>query len=166
MIKKQCSCCLSPIHNDNGKYIYIEMLQNATFTTLLNSQDLWNLWNASVYMHIYYLLENTQQCKLPLSNYMGPLSMEMVKQTAVQPVSTGKFALHKKNRAIKRGLGRKNRAGKKSQRIRNEKCAMCAWHHWNSIGANPVRYRCEFATSKTPQIRTVCVMSLTDILWV
>ena len=38
--------------------------------------------------------------------------MEMVKQTAVQPVSTGKFALHKKNRAIKRGLGRKNRAGK------------------------------------------------------
>ena len=21
MIKKQCSCCLSPIHNDNGKYI-------------------------------------------------------------------------------------------------------------------------------------------------
>ena len=35
------------------------------------------------------------------------LIMEMVKQTAVQP--------HKKNRAIKRGLGRKNRAGKKSQ---------------------------------------------------
>ena len=88
------------------------MLQNATFTTF-----------------IYYLLENTQQCKLPLSNYMGPLSMEMVKQTAVQPVSTGKFALHKKNRAIKRGLGRKNRAWKKSQRIRDEKRAMCAWDH-------------------------------------
>ena len=69
------------------------MLQNATFTTF-----------------IYYLLENTQQCKLPLSNYMGPLSMEMVKQTAVQPVSIGKFALHKKNRAIKRGLGQKNRS--------------------------------------------------------
>ena len=120
------------------------MLQNATFTTF-----------------IYYLLENTQQCKLPLSNYMGPLSMEMVKQTAVQPVSTGKFALHKKNRAIKRGLGRKNRAGKKSQRIRDEKRAMCAWDHWNSIGANPARYRCEFATSKTPRIRAVCVMALT-----
>ena len=39
IIKKQCSCCLTPIHNDNG--IYIEMLQNAT--TLLNSQDLLNL---------------------------------------------------------------------------------------------------------------------------
>ena len=34
-----------------------------------------------------------------------------------------------KNRAIKRGLGRKNRAGKKSQRIRDEKRAMCAWDH-------------------------------------
>ena len=98
IIKKQCSCCLSPIHNDNGKYI--EMLQ-MLLTTLLNSQDLWNLWNASVYMHIYYLLENTQQCKLPLSNYgtiiygngktnssanclyliiMGPLSMENKQQ--------------------------------------------------------------------------------------
>ena len=22
MIKKQCSCCLTPIHNDNSKYIY------------------------------------------------------------------------------------------------------------------------------------------------
>ena len=32
------------------------MLQNATFTTF-----------------IYYLLENTQQCKLPLSNYMGTI---------------------------------------------------------------------------------------------
>ena len=31
MIKRQCSCCLTPIHNDNGKYIYIEMLQNATY---------------------------------------------------------------------------------------------------------------------------------------
>ena len=80
-------------------------------------------------MHIYYLLENTQQCKLPLSNYMGPLSMEMVKQTAVQPVSTGKFALHKKNRAIKRGLGQKNCTGKKLQQICDEKHAMCAWHH-------------------------------------
>ena len=39
IIKKQCSCCLTPIHNDNG--IYIEMLNNAT--TLLNSQDLSNL---------------------------------------------------------------------------------------------------------------------------
>ena len=39
--KKQCSCCLCPIHNnDNG--IYIETLQNAT-TMLLNSQDLSNL---------------------------------------------------------------------------------------------------------------------------
>ena len=38
--KKQCSCCLSPIHNnDNG--IYIEMLQNHTM--LLNSQNLSNL---------------------------------------------------------------------------------------------------------------------------
>ena len=39
IIKKQCSCYLTPIHNDNG--IYTEMLQNAT--TLLNSQDLLNL---------------------------------------------------------------------------------------------------------------------------
>ena len=31
MIKKQYSCCLTPIHNDNGKYKYIEMLQNATY---------------------------------------------------------------------------------------------------------------------------------------
>ena len=23
IIKKQCSCCLTPIQNDNGKYIYI-----------------------------------------------------------------------------------------------------------------------------------------------
>ena len=39
--KKQCSCCLSPIHNNNKQWcIYIEMLQNAM---LLNSQDLLNL---------------------------------------------------------------------------------------------------------------------------
>ena len=38
-IKEQCSCCLTPVYNDNG--IYIEMLQNAA--TLLNSQDLLNL---------------------------------------------------------------------------------------------------------------------------
>ena len=158
IIKKQCSCCLSPIHNDNGKYI--EMLQ-MLLTTLLNSQDLRNLWNALVYMHIYYLLENTQQCKLPLSNNYGTIIYG--KQTAVQPVWTGKFALHTKNRAIKRGLGRKNCAGKKSRRIRDEKRTMCEWDHWNSIGAIPTRYRGEFATSKTPQIRAVCVMSLSAL---
>ena len=61
-------------------------------------------------MHIYYLLENTQQCKLPLSNYMGPLSMEMVKQTAVQPVSTGKFcSTQKKSRDKKGSRAKKSR---------------------------------------------------------
>ena len=39
--KKQCSCCLSPVHNNNNG-IYIEMLQNAMLQ-LLNSQDLSNL---------------------------------------------------------------------------------------------------------------------------
>ena len=109
-------------------------------------------------------MENTQQCKLPLSNNYGTIIYG--KQTAVQPVWTGKFALHTKNRAIKRGLGRKNRAGKKSRRIRDEKRAMCEWDHWNSIGAIPTRYRGEFVTSKTPQIRAVCVMSLTVIVQV
>ena len=146
MIKKQCSCCLSPIHNDNGK-IYIEMLQNATFTTF-----------------IYYLLENTQQCKLPLSNYMGPLSMEMVKQTAVQPVSTGKFALQQKKSHDKKGSRAKKIAlGKNHSEFATKKRAMCAWDHWNSIGVNPARYRCEFATSKTPRIRAMCVMSLREL---
>ena len=58
------------------------MLQNAT--TSLNSQDLSNLSNASVYMHIYYLLEKQTAVQKPAIN----LIMEMVKQIAVQPVST------------------------------------------------------------------------------
>ena len=134
-------------------------------TTLLNSQDLSNLWNASVYMHIYYLLEK-QTAVQPAIIYLWChyLIMEMVKQTAVQPVSTWKIALHNKNHAIKRGLGQKNHAVKKLQRIRNEKCVMCAWDHWNSIGANPVRYRCKFATSKMPQIRAMCVMTLKECI--
>ena len=111
------------------------------------------------YICIYIIYWKTHSSANCLYLIMGPLSMEMVKQTVVQPVSTWKFTLHKKNRKIKRGLGQKNCAGKKSQRICDEKCAMCAWDHWNSIGANPARYRCEFATSKTPRIRAMCVMS-------
>ena len=56
---------------------------------------------------------------------MGPLSMEMVKQTAVQPVSTGKFALHKKNRVIKRGLGQKKSHWEKIAANSRRKNALC-----------------------------------------
>ena len=132
----------SPIHNNKQLCIYIEMLQNVM---LLNSQDLLNLWNASVYIHIYYLLEKQSNGK---TKQQCPTS------------STWKIALQNKNRTIKRGLERKNHAVKKLQQIRNEKCTMCEWDHWNSIGANPVRYRCKFVTSKSWQIRIMCVMVL------
>ena len=99
-------------------------------------------------MHIYYLLENTQQCKLPLSNYgtiiygngktnssanclyliiMGPLSMENKQQCNQFEQENSLYT--QKIVAIKRGLGRKNRAGKKSRRIRDEKHTMCEWDH-------------------------------------
>ena len=116
------------------------------------------------YICIYIIYWKTHSSANCLYLIMGPLSMEMVKQTAVQLVSTWKFALHKKNCVIKRGLGRKNHTGKKSQRIHDEKRAMCAWDHWNSIGANPARYCCEFATSKTPRIRAMCVMSFMIVI--
>ena len=79
-------------------------------------------------MHIYYLLENTQQCKLPLSNY-GTIIYGNGKTNSSATSFNMKIRSTQKNRAIKRGLGRKNHAGKKLQRIRNEKHAKCAWDH-------------------------------------
>ena len=79
-------------------------------------------------MHIYYLLENTQQCKLTLSNY-GTIIYGNGKTNSSATSFNMKIRSTQKNCAIKRGLGRKNHAGKISQQIRDEKCAMCAWDH-------------------------------------
>ena len=79
----------------------------------------------------------------------------MVKHTVVSTSCNTK--LHKKscnekgNRAIKL----------QCLQICDKECWQCAWDHWKSIAANQGRYRSEFATSKTPRIRVVCVMSLT-----
>ena len=65
---------------------------------------------------------SSANCQYLIAPY---LIMEMVKQTAVQPVSTGKFALHTKNRVIKRGLGRKNRTGKIAANLRRKTRYVC-----------------------------------------
>ena len=49
--------------------------------------------------------------------------------------------------------------------IRDEKCCMCEWDHWNNIVANPVQYRGKFATSKLQQIRIMCVKALSIVAW-
>ena len=128
------------------------MLQNAT--TLLNSQDLSNLWNASVYMHIYYPLEK-QMAVQPAIIIYG----KNKQQCNNSSVSTWKIPLQNKNCMIKRGLGQKNCTVKKSHQICNEKCAMCEWDHWNNIGVKQMWYPNEFVTSKMPQICIMCVMT-------
>ena len=65
---------------------------------------------------------------------------------------------------MKRVVEHKNHAVKKLQRIHDEKHTMCEWDHWNNIGANPVQYRGEFAMSKTPRIRVVCLIALKFVL--
>ena len=127
------------------------MLQNAT--TLLNSQDLLNLWNASVYMHIYYLLEKQTAVQQP--------ALSMVKTNSSATSFNMKNCSIEQKSLDKKGSRAKKSRCKKLQRIRNEKCTMCAWDHWNNIGANQMRYHNEFATSKMPQIRVMCVMTLT-----
>ena len=137
----------SPIHNNNKQWcIYIEMLQNAM---LLNSQDLLNLWNASVYIHIYYLLEKQ-------SNGL--------KQTAVPNQFNMKNRSAEQKSHDKKGSRVKKLCCKKLQWIHNKKCAMCEWDHWNSIGANPARYHCKFVMSKSRQICIMC-QGTYQLLW-
>ena len=47
--------------------------------------------------------------------------------------------------------------------IHDEKHWQCAWDHWKSITENRGWYRSEFTTSKTPRIRVVCVMNLSNV---
>ena len=63
---------------------------------------------------------------------------------------------------IVQALEQKNHTVKKLQWICNEKCTMCEWDHWNSIGVNPAWYRCKFAMSKLLQICVMCVKALTS----
>ena len=78
----------------------------------------------------------------------------MVKDTAVSTSCNTKS--HKKSCDKKGSRVIKSRC----LQICNEKCWQSAWDYWKCIAANRGQYRSEFATSKMPRIRVVCVISI------
>ena len=103
MIKKQCSCCLTPIHNDNGKYIYIETHQNATYNFAEFTRSVKPLKCFSIYALVLSIGKTNSSAThhyllmVPLSNYGNSKTNSSATSFNMKIRST------QKNHAIKRG---------------------------------------------------------------
>ena len=111
--KKQCSCCL---------FFFLLFIIIITMVYIKKCFKMLYCWIHKICrtfeMHQYLFI-----CIIYWKTNSSTISCNT--NSSAQPVWTWKIALQNKNRAIKRGLERKNRTVKKSQQICDEKCAMC-----------------------------------------